>query len=279
MNVGARTPEIPAPGPGALHRGGPALPALLAARDGVFTLRSDPARPAGFRAIVHAGRHHPAPDGVHRRFGGIAAASAEASMQAVSLDGASIVDDTACAHENALVAARADAFAAGLTEGVRVAEAAFGTRLAELDRLAAALAAARSIDPDALAPALAGTVHALLTELLDADPALEACGLEARARAALAQLAEAHAPAILWLAPAQAAVLAGRLARPALDIVADPTLAAGALRLTCGPARLDDSPAARLASLTPKLAEVAANDPSAELSEDTLYKATETIAR
>lgn len=154
-----------------------------------------------------------------------------------------------------IAAARADAFAAGLAEGARRTEAAFGTRVAEIDRLLASLASARAFDPAELAPLLGATVHALIAELLAADPALEAHGLETRARAALAQLADAHVPATLWLAPAQAAALGLALAEPTLDIVPDPTLSPGALRLTTRYSRLDDSPRDRLARLAPMLAE------------------------
>ena len=155
----------------------------------------------------------------------------------------------------ALAAARADGFAAGLDEGRAQAETQAAIALAELGALAAALSVARAFDPAELAAELARTTLALLTALLDEEPSLAAHGLATRAGRALATLAGRTGPAVLWLAPADAAALAPGLARAGLDIVPDPTLVRGALRLTTRESRLDDSPAERLARLAPLLDE------------------------
>lgn len=174
------------------------------------------------------------------------------------------------AREAEVDRAREDGFAAGWGAGHLAAETALGVGLAELDRLASKLLATRAIDPQTLAAALADTVHALLAELLEADPALVVQGLEARARRALASMAEREDPCVLWLAPAEADALGSTLARPGLSIVADPTLARGALRLTTAISRIDDTLPGRLARLAPMLAEAAAHAAVSNEAEGTL---------
>jgi len=168
------------------------------------------------------------------------------------------------AHAGEVARARENGFTAGFDAGRGAAEVELGAGVAELDRLAGALVSARSIDAPALAAALAQTVHALLAELLDDHPDLAAHGVETRARRALDALAT---PCVLWLAPADATALATPLARPGLSVVADPTLARGALRLTNATSRLDDSPAARLDRLAPMLTEAAAHAAALDASE------------
>ncbi len=176
-------------------------------------------------------------------------------------------------HARAIDAARADGFAAGREHGAREAEATLGASLAELAVLADGLAAARAFDPAELAADLALTVRALLADVLGIDAALvpidagasdpaitrDAIGLEHRARAALEALGERMGTAVLWLAPADAAMLRETLARPGVEIVPDPTLARGALRVTTRHSRIDDSLADRLARFAPSLDERAAS--------------------
>lgn len=232
------------------------LSALLATRDSVFTLRPPRIAAPGFhaeaRTAPNAARISHLSLGEHDDKHMIDR-NAETPLEAGREDAGATAASASLAQD--LATARADGFAAGLAEGTRRTEAAFGTRVAEIDRLLASLASARAFDPAELAPALGATVHALIAELLAVDPALETHGLETRARAALVQLADAYAPATLWLAPAQAGALGPALARPGLDIVADPTLSPGALRLTTRYSRLDDSPRDRAARPAPVLAQ------------------------
>ncbi len=168
------------------------------------------------------------------------------------------------AHADEIARARDDGFMAGFDAGRGAAEVELGVGVAELNRLAGVLVSARVIDTAALAASLAQTVHALLAELLDEHPDLAAHGVESRARRALDAMAT---PCVLWLAPADATVLATPLARPGLSIVPDPTLARGTLRVTNANSRLDDSPAARLGRLAPMLTEAAAHAASLETTQ------------
>lgn len=152
--------------------------------------------------------------------------------------------------------ARADAFAAGLEEGRRRAEAASGAAIADIARLARALAAAREVDTQVLAGPLAAATLALVYSVLDAEPELASATLAPRVQAALARLKAGIEPVALTLHPDDVAAL-----RPALEpalagtltIVADPTLSRGDFALATAHARLDDRVADRLEQLATAL--------------------------
>ena len=214
----------------AARPGSPAVPGFTPRR-----VLGDPRGPGERRAAAQDGAGDPV-----MRTDGVGGVGLDDAVSRADADAAA-----------ALARAREDGFAAGVDEGRARAEAALDASLADLARLADALVAARAFDPAELAAGLADCALWIVSDVLEADPALPARGLATRAERALATLADARAPATLWLAPPDAAALAPTLARAGLDVIADPTLARGALRLTTRDSRLDDSIADRLARLAP----------------------------
>lgn len=229
-----------------------ALAAALGARPIGFTARAPSGLRTGFAAMAPRSGHTPARD---------ADLACPSTLDPQTFEDAGDPDLPQTRYNaRDLECARADAFAAGLETGRAHGEAAVGASLDDALRLTAALAATRAIDTDALATALAEAACSILAELLDTVPDLAALGIEQRARGALAALGETHEPATLWLAPADAAVLAPRLGQAgpsAIAIVPDPTLARGALRLTTRHSRIDDSPMSRLERLAAPMADAA----------------------
>lgn len=152
--------------------------------------------------------------------------------------------------EAALLAARAEAFAEGVSEGDRRARA-------ELDDDRAALAslldglASRPFDVIALAPVLQKTVLALVGRLIgDAGIAPEL--IAGRIDTAIAMLTDATEPATVHLNPADHALVAAML--PAgIAVVADAEIERGAFRLETPSTLIDDGPALWLEQLSGRL--------------------------
>lgn len=152
--------------------------------------------------------------------------------------------------EAALLAARAEAFAEGVSEGDR------RTR-AELDDDRAALAslldglATRSLDVIALAPILQKTVLALVGRLVG-DAGIAPDLIAARIETAIAMLADATEPTTVHLNPADHALVATLLPAGAA-VVADAGVERGGFRLETPSTLIDDGPALWLEQLSGRL--------------------------
>ncbi len=147
-------------------------------------------------------------------------------------------------------ALRADAFAQGWEEGHRAAETEFEAERDALARLAGALDALRPEPTNALALLLAETVDRLVRQIVgsvEIDGAL----LTARAEAAAAMIGEETAPARLRLNPADLPLIDP--ARIPVELVGDPTLERGSLKLETGQGWIEDGPAVRLDRLRAEL--------------------------
>jgi len=152
--------------------------------------------------------------------------------------------------EARLLAARAEAFAEGISEGDRRARA-------ELDDDRAALAslldglASRPFDVIALAPVLQKTVLALVGRLVG-DAGIAPDLIAARIDTAIAMLADATEPATVHLNPADHALVAAMLPN-GVAVVADAEIERGAFRLETPSTLIDDGPALWLEQLSGRL--------------------------
>lgn len=153
-----------------------------------------------------------------------------------------------------LEAVRAEAYAAGRAEGMRIAEEAFAEDRADLERLAAALKALRPEPTNALALLLAETVDRLVRQVVG-EVEIDAMRLLERARAAAALIGEATAPARLRVHPDDAVLLAG--AELAVALHADPALCRGDIVLETGAGWIEDGPGIRLERLRADLDRIA----------------------
>ena len=148
-----------------------------------------------------------------------------------------------------------DAFALGVEEGRRAAEAELAGEREAVARLARTLEALRPEPTNALALLLAETVDRLVREIVG-EVAVDPTRLLARARAAAALIGENVEPSRLRAHPDDVETL--RAAGLELEIAADPELARGALVLETGHGWIEDGPAVRLERLRAELDRMAA---------------------
>lgn len=137
----------------------------------------------------------------------------------------------------------ADEFTRGWDEGRRAAELEFTDDRAAIARLAESLEVLRPEPTNALALLLAETVERLVRQVIgsvEIDSAL----LLARAEAAAALIGEDTAPARLRVHPDDLPLFIG--ARVPVEIMADPTIERGGLKLETGQGWIEDGPSVRL---------------------------------
>jgi flagellar assembly protein FliH len=143
-----------------------------------------------------------------------------------------------------------DLFERGFEEGRRAAEQEMAEARAAITRLAESLDVLRPEPTNALALLLAETVERLVRQIVgqvDVDAAL----LLARADAAAALIGGETAPARLRVNPADLPFFIG--ARVPVEIMADPSIERGGLKLETGQGWIEDGPSVRLDRLRAEL--------------------------
>lgn len=157
---------------------------------------------------------------------------------------------------------RAEAFAAGLEEGRRQAEAAYGVALADVGAVVARAEMATRIDRAPLAADLVQLVTELTRAVVEAQPVLAPELLLPRIERAVEALRAANEPCSLHVNPADAALVRAqfkaRLRRSRLKLVEDGDIARGGFRLATAEANLEDTLELRLARLRHELGDCAA---------------------
>jgi flagellar assembly protein FliH len=146
--------------------------------------------------------------------------------------------------------AEVDRYAIGFDDGQRTAAMAFEAERAGLVRL---LAAADSLQPEPseeLAAMIALTVDRLVRAIVGTAP-VDRAWLAERIDGALACIGEADAARTLWLHPDDLA-LVGNL-DIALDMLSDPALERGALRIDCSRGWIEDARSVHLDALSATL--------------------------
>lgn len=158
--------------------------------------------------------------------------------------------------------ARSEAFAAGMAEGRRQAEAAYGTAIADLGAVMARAEAATRIDTGRLASDLLDMVTTLTRAVVEAQPVLAPELLLPRIERAVEALRAMNEPSELRINPFDALLVRdhykGRLRRSRLKLVEDGAVPRGGFRLATAEAALEDTFEARLARLGQELSDCAA---------------------
>lgn len=152
-------------------------------------------------------------------------------------------------------ALQAEAYAAGLAEGQRMLEAALAAERAAVGRLCDGLAGLQPEPPQQLGQVLAVTVQRLVAQIVGTTPVDEAV-LRERCLAAAALVTDEASPARLHVAPEDITRLAGTPLP--VELVPDPSLRQGALRLETGAGWVEDGPELRLARLRQALDRIGA---------------------
>lgn len=152
--------------------------------------------------------------------------------------------------------AEPDAFALGVEEGRRAAEAELAEEREAVIRLARTLETLRPEPTNALALLLAETVDRLVREIVG-EVAVDPTRLLARAKAAAALIGENVEPSKLRAHPDDVATL--QAADLQIEIAADPALARGTLVIETGHGWIEDGPAVRLERLRAALDRMAAS--------------------
>jgi len=148
-----------------------------------------------------------------------------------------------------------DAFALGLEEGRKTAEAEFAAERDAVGRLAESLAVLRPEPANALALLLAETVDRLVRQVVG-EVEIDANLLLARAKAAAELVAKDVEPSLLRAHPDDIPYL--EAAQLDVPLHADPSLTRGALVLETGHGWIEDGPAVRLDRLRAELDKMAA---------------------
>lgn len=159
-------------------------------------------------------------------------------------------DDKAETEASAPAEPEATPFDRGWDEGRRAAEHDLNDERAALARLAESLDVLRPEPTNDLAILLAETVERLVRQIVgqvEIDPAL----LVARAEAAAALIGEETAPARLRVHPDDLPFFIG--SRVPVEIMADPTIERGGLKLETGQGWIEDGPSVRLDRLRAEL--------------------------
>ena len=159
-------------------------------------------------------------------------------------------EDDASAPSRQAGTAAEDMFEHGFEEGRRAAEQELGEARAAIARLAESLDVLRPEPSNALALLLAETVERLVRQIVgqvEIDGAL----LVSRAEAAAALIGTETAPARLRVHPDDLPFFIG--ARVPVEIMADPSIERGGLKLETGQGWIEDGPAVRLDRLRAEL--------------------------
>ncbi len=164
-------------------------------------------------------------------------------------------NDPAFAPEEEAAGREDLAYAKGLAEGRRTAEAELAAERAALAQLAQSLATLKPEPSLPLALLLAETVDRLVREIVG-EVEIDGLKLLGRAKAAAALISEATQPARLRLHPEDVAVLAD--AQLEIVLEAHPDLPRGTILLETADGWIEDGPAVRLDRLRAELDKVAA---------------------
>lgn len=158
-------------------------------------------------------------------------------------------------REEELLRAQAQAFSDGFEEGRRTVELEVAGEREAIARLAESLEALRAEPTNALALLLAETVDRLVREIAG-NVEVDATLLLARAKKAAELIGENVEPSKLRVHPDDAPLLAE--ARLPVEIVADPEIPRGNLRLETGHGWIEDGPQVRIERLRAELDRMAA---------------------
>lgn len=152
---------------------------------------------------------------------------------------------------------RAEAFAEGYEAGHRTAELTLASDKEALAKLLESVEALRPEPTDALATLLAEAVERLTRQIVG-NVEIDAALLRERAEMAAAMIGEDNEASRLLAHPDDVALLQG--ARVPVDIVGDPSLPRGTVRLETGSGWIEDGPAIRLDRLRTALGKMGAGE-------------------
>lgn len=147
-------------------------------------------------------------------------------------------------------AIRAEAFAEGFEQGCRTVDGEVTQEREALAALMESLTALQAEPPEALAALLATTVERLVHQIVGEVP-INPILLVKRAEAAALLVGEETQASRLLVNPADLPLFART--RVQIEIVGDPTIEPGALRVVWGQGWIEDGPAVRLARLRASL--------------------------